>query len=80
MRQREPNMAEHPRAAQLIGDLERARDAVAELDSPPRVVGDTDLASCKKARSNRNASPFKLRNLRIAGIRAFAGVTLDVQK
>ena len=39
-------MAEYPRAAQLIGDLERAGDAVAELDPPRWVVCDADLASC----------------------------------
>jgi hypothetical protein len=44
VRQRDPNVAEQQRAAQLIGGLERAGDAVAELDPTPRVVGDTDLA------------------------------------
>src|SRR5262245_38815792 len=42
-------MAEYPRAAQLIGGLERAGDAVAELDPPPWVVCDADLASCMVA-------------------------------
>ena len=45
VRQRDPYVAEQLRAAQLIGDRERAGDAVAELDPAPRVVGDTDLAS-----------------------------------
>ena len=45
VRQRDPYVAEQLRAAQLIGDRERAGDAVAELDPAPRAVGDTDLAS-----------------------------------
>jgi hypothetical protein len=44
VRQHDPNVAEKPRAAQLIGHLERSGDAVAELDPAPWIVGDADLA------------------------------------